>query len=150
MLLELLRSILMSTSMYCFSVLWKNKENTNKFWLKNILDLQLRMLNPPLTDFVKHYHSLGWFSRGQIDNILSYFSQKTGFDISCKLSPLETYAWNIKTCFLGKKKRKIIQVVICWKYYIACYMIISHIPISLIFSFTVMDYDFVNENKFEF
>ena len=33
---------------------------------------------------------MGKFSRGQIDEltIFSYFSQKTEFDISCKLSPL--------------------------------------------------------------
>ena len=27
----------------------------------------------------------------------SYFSQKTGLDISCKLSP--QFAWNVKSCF---------------------------------------------------
>ena len=38
------------------------------------------------------YHSLWQFSRRQPDYmyIFSYFPQKIGFDISCKLSPLET------------------------------------------------------------
>ena len=34
------------------------------------------------------------------------FPKKTGFDISCKLSPLETIAWNVKSCFSGKKYLK--------------------------------------------
>ena len=33
------------------------------------------------------YHSLGIFSRRQIDDIFLIFPQKTGFDITCKLSP---------------------------------------------------------------
>ena len=44
------------------------------------------------------------------------FPQKTGFDISCKLSP--QFAWNIKACFLGKIK--LFQNVICWNYLSAC------------------------------
>ena len=44
------------------------------------------------------------------DDILKYFLfffQKTRFDISCKLSPVVCmkYAWNVKSCFLGKKKK---------------------------------------------
>ena len=35
---------------------------------------------------------------------LSYFSQKIGFDISCKLSP---FAWKVKPLFLGKNKKNI-------------------------------------------
>ena len=57
------------------------------------------------------YHSLSKFSRQQTDNIFSYFSKKIGFDISYKLSPLGWYlhwrqfAWNVKTCFLGKFRK---------------------------------------------
>ena len=36
----------------------------------------------------------------------SYFSQKTGFDISCKLSPLETICMNCQSLFSGKNKKK--------------------------------------------
>ena len=44
------------------------------------------------------------------DNILkyfSYFSQKTGFDISCKLSPLETICMKCQILFSGKNKKNI-------------------------------------------
>ena len=37
------------------------------------------------------FHSMGKFSRWQIDDIFSYFSQKIGFDMSCKVSPWEKY-----------------------------------------------------------
>ena len=33
----------------------------------------------------------------------SYFSQQPGFDMSCKLSP------HVKSCFLGKIRKKIFQ-----------------------------------------
>ena len=83
------------------------------------------------------------------DDILKYFlifPQKTGFDISCKLSPKEIslifffycskkirfdflcklspllrrqFALNVKSYFLGKI-RKLFQNVICWNFYPAC------------------------------
>ena len=34
--------------------------------------------------------------------LFSYFSWKTGFDISCKLSPEESICMKHQTCFLGK------------------------------------------------
>ena len=37
--------------------------------------------------------------------IFSYFSQKTGFDISVKLSPLETICMSVKTCSLQKLRQ---------------------------------------------
>ena len=37
--------------------------------------------------------------------IFSYFSQKTGFDISVKLSPLETICISVKTCSLQKLRQ---------------------------------------------
>ena len=37
--------------------------------------------------YINLYHSLDQFSRRQVNNILSIFSQKIGFDISSKLSP---------------------------------------------------------------
>ena len=45
--------------------------------------------------------------------IFFLFSQKTGFDISCKLSPMETICMKCQYLFSGKKIRKIYQNVIC-------------------------------------
>ena len=39
----------------------------------------------------------------------SYFFQKIGFDISCKLSPMRQFAWNVKACFPGKLRKNIIN-----------------------------------------
>ena len=44
------------------------------------------------------------------DDILKYFflfSQKTGFDILCKLSPLETICMKCQNLFSEKKKKNI-------------------------------------------
>ena len=51
--------------------------------------------------------------------ILSYFSQKTGFDISSKLSPLESVGLKCQIMFSEekKKKRKLFQYVVCFKVY---------------------------------
>ena len=38
--------------------------------------------------------------------IYSYFSQKTGFDILCKLSPMETICMEGQIMFSGKNKKK--------------------------------------------
>ena len=38
----------------------------------------------------------------------SYFSQKTGFDITCKLSPMETICMQCQNLFSGKNKKNII------------------------------------------
>ena len=37
----------------------------------------------------------------------SYFSQKTGSDLSCKLSPLETICMQCQNLFSGKNKKNI-------------------------------------------
>ena len=41
------------------------------------------------------------------DDILKYFSQKTGFDISCKLSPMEVICMKCQILFSGKNKKTI-------------------------------------------
>ena len=69
----------------------------------------------------------------------SYFSKKTGLEISCKLClPCRQFAWNVTSCFLGffcfifprkqdlrfhanwflfsGKNKKIFQNVVCWKF----------------------------------
>ena len=69
----------------------------------------LSLLN---VNIINLYRSLGFtgkFSRRQID-IFSFFSQKTGFDISCKLSPLETICMKCQNLL---KIRNIFQYVVC-------------------------------------
>ena len=50
---------------------------------------------------------------GKIDNIfkyISYFPQKTGFDISCKLSSMETLCMKYQILFSGNNKTNIINL----------------------------------------
>ena len=47
------------------------------------------------------------------NKLITFFSQKTGFDISCKLSPLETICMKCQSLFSGKNN-KIFEIVICW------------------------------------
>ena len=47
------------------------------------------------------------FSADDILKYFSYFSQKTGLDISCKLSPLETICMKCHILFSGKYKKNI-------------------------------------------
>ena len=67
------------------------------------------------------------FWANSADNILMnffLFFQKTGFDISCKLSPMETICMKCQILiFLGgffEKKKKIFQNVAYYKVYPAC------------------------------
>ena len=48
--------------------------------------------------------SLGIFNKQQIDDIFLIFSQKIGFDISCKLFPMETICMKFQSLFCEKKK----------------------------------------------
>ena len=66
---------------------WRNKKNIYLLYL----DL---------------WHTGKIFSRWQIYGIFSYFSQKTWFDISCKLSPMETISMKCQILFSGQKIRK--------------------------------------------
>ena len=43
---------------------------------------------------------------------LSYFSQKTGFDIPCKLPPFEKVCMKCQTCFLGKIRKYFICLLL--------------------------------------
>ena len=47
------------------------------------------------------------FSGKNKKKYFSYFPQETGFDISCKLSPLETICMKCQTLFSGKNKKNI-------------------------------------------
>ena len=63
------------------------------------------------------YHSLGIFSRWQIDIFLIFpRKQDLTFHANCLL---EKFAWNVKFCFLGKI-RKISQNVVCWNFFPEC------------------------------
>ena len=64
-----------------------------------------------LFDDFNLYHSMGKFSRWEIDDIFLFFSQKTDFDISWKLSsnPERDVSWNLlemSKSILWKKKKK--------------------------------------------
>ena len=47
------------------------------------------------------------FSRRHIEILFLIFSQKTGFDNLCKLSPLETICMKCLNLFSGKNKKNI-------------------------------------------
>ena len=57
---------------------------------------------------------LGKISLDGILKYFSYFSQKTGSDILCKLSPLETICMKCQNLFSGKNKKKYHQFVVFW------------------------------------
>ena len=76
------------------------------------LALTVLMLEPSLLQTLSMVGKI--FIRRHIEIFCSYFSRKC-FDISCKLSHANClhrrqFAWNVKTCFLGKKKY---QFVVC-------------------------------------
>ena len=50
------------------------------------------------------------FSRGHTEIFFSYFSQKTGFDISCKLSPMKIIYMKCQVLFSGKNKQNNINL----------------------------------------
>ena len=54
--------------------------------------------------------TLGKFSADDIFKYFSYFSQKTGYDISCKLSPKETICMKCHILVSGKNKKNIISL----------------------------------------
>ena len=49
---------------------------------------------------------LGIFSADDILRYFSYFSQKIGFDIACKLSPRRQFACNVDAYFSEKKVKE--------------------------------------------
>ena len=53
---------------------------------------------------------LGKISSRQHFEICFFFSQKIGFDISCKLSPKETVCMECQSLFSGKNKKTIINL----------------------------------------
>ena len=59
---------------------------------------------------INHYHCLGKFSRWQIDDI--FLSQKLGFDIVCKFSPMKC-----QNLFSGKTKENYFSMLSAEKYF---------------------------------
>ena len=63
---------------------------------------KLSKISEHLFNFITLWANSNWY--------FSYFSQKTGVDISCKLEIISVivgdYLHNVKTCFLGKNKKK--------------------------------------------
>ena len=49
------------------------------------------------------------FSKRHI-GIFFLFSPENRFGISCKFSPMEQFAWNIKSCFLGEIRKNVINL----------------------------------------
>ena len=43
--------------------------------------------------------------------VLPHFSQKTGFDISCKLSPVETICMESQILFSGENNKNIVNLL---------------------------------------
>ena len=65
------------------------------------------------------YHSLGIFSRWQIDDIFLIFPSKQDLTFHANCLLRRQFTWNVKSCFL-RKIRKIFQNVVCWKLYPEC------------------------------
>ena len=55
-------------------------------------------------------------SADDILNLFSYFSQTQNLNVHANCLHCRQFAWNVKTCFLGKN-RKIVWYVICWNFY---------------------------------
>ena len=58
---------------------------------------------------VNLYHSLGEFNSRQIGDTFLIFPRKTGFDILCKLSPVETICMKCQILFSGKNRKSILK-----------------------------------------
>ena len=69
--------------------------------------------------YINLYHSLGIFSRRQIDDIFLIFPRKQDLTFHANCLLRRQFAWNVISCFL-RKIRKIFQNVVCWKFYPEC------------------------------
>ena len=69
--------------------------------------------------FFNLYHSLGIFSRRQIDDIFLIFPRKQDLTFHANCLLRRQFAWNVLSCFLRKIRKKF-QNVVCWKFYPEC------------------------------
>ena len=92
-------------------LLWDISPSLNKsaYILYPMVDLLVALQYFALTLSV-----LGEKFTNDILKYFSYFSQKTGFDFSCTLSPQETMCMKCQSLFSGKNKKKYHQFVVCW------------------------------------
>ena len=56
---------------------------------------------------VNLFHSLGNFSRRQIDDVFLFVFQKTRFNIPCKWSPMEAICMKCQILLSGKNKKNV-------------------------------------------
>ena len=72
---------------------------------------------------VRHYHSMGKFSRQKISLFFFFFffpQKKHDLTFYANFLLLRQFAWNVKAYFL-EKIRKILQNIVCWSLYAACW-----------------------------
>ena len=61
------------------------------------------------------YHSHGWFSGWQIDDIFHILPRKQDLTFHADCLHRRQFAWNVKSCFL-RKIRNMLQNVVCWNF----------------------------------
>ena len=86
--------------------------------------------------YFNHYHYLGIVSRWQVGDIFLIFPRKQNLTFHANCLHWRQFAWNVKTRFLGKR-RKIFQNVICWKFYPEC-LAIKHFQWTVQFIFLMI------------
>ena len=95
----------------CLKCLLKRKQNQQQ-----IQSLRVTQTIPKSAELVLTLSTLGKISSRQHFEIyihvyiFFYFSQKTGFDISCKLSPMETICMKCLILFSGKNQKNITKL----------------------------------------
>ena len=84
------------------------KKKTRQYWGSSKV-----MFKKILQNFVKSSLKFCLISDFSPQLITCMFSQKTGSDISCKLSPVETICMKYQNLLSGKSKKKNISVHVC-------------------------------------
>ena len=85
----------------------ENMQNTQNWIILHIHDFNI-CLKDIFSFGMTHLTISALWGDSADDKLMTffYFSQKTGFDISCKLSPVETICMNGQNLFSGEKKKK--------------------------------------------
>ena len=93
-LFRILTKEILISNMTCFV---ERKKKKKKKKATKLSGLTLSMLCKISTDDILKY--------------FSYFSQRICFDVSWNCLPLRQFAWNFKSCFLGKIRKNIISLL---------------------------------------
>ena len=119
--LLLIIGLFSSFMVICALELWHDVFNLNTWtpYSFTILVLNLKNSSFYILMCLNLYHSLGIFSRRQNDVIFLIFPRKQDLTFHANCLLRRQFAWNVKSCFLGKI-RKIFQSVVCWKFYPEC------------------------------